>query len=105
MSARPGTVAARAADILTAPIEADLLRVRVEQLAEAWRAELLTDDTVLGLLTELRPDLAEATALLWDLWVDYTDALTDWRACDGPALSALAEVKRCCDDLTGGAPC
>jgi hypothetical protein len=100
VSTHPGTVAARAIDILIAPIERELLRVRVEQLAELWQASLLPENEVRELLGVLRPGLPPAE--VWDLWVDYVDALTDYRACDGPALNLLKEVKRCCDQLTGG---
>jgi hypothetical protein len=98
---RPDTLAARAIDVLIAPIERELFRQRAEQLAELHAAGAITDDALADLLADVRPDIEPAEVM--GLWEDYVESIAEWRATPGPALVAYAAIDTALDALIGGA--
>lgn len=90
----------RPVDVVIAAPDRDTLRVRLEELAELWLANrFIGDADVRVVLAALRPDLDPAD--VWGLWVDYTEALAEWREATGWAENLRRAALEACDELIG----
>ncbi len=92
----------RPVDVVIAAPDRDILRTRLEELAELWNANrFLGDADVRVILAALRPDVPPAEA--WNLWTDYADAHAEWRGATGWAENLRQAAVKALDALIGDA--